>query len=72
MTAPKPTAKVNPIRQQVLAALIQTKPISWNHRTFDANGDLVETKVLGTTLVNSLAGNVSDLNIDRAAKRWAA
>lgn len=86
---PKPFNPGNLIHQRLLAALIETKPVSWSHKRFDptrsaelsaqsADGsavkrhtdDLVKTTVTGTALANPLAGNVSALNVERAAKRW--
>lgn len=70
---PKPSARANLIHQLVLSGLVATKPTSWDHKRIDpVTGDVVKTKRAGTALANPLAGNVSEANVDRAAKRWAA
>lgn len=71
MTTPKPQARMNPMHQQILGALIKTKPTSWNHRKIDpATGELTQTVVTGTALANPLAANVSAATIERMAQRW--
>ncbi|MDV6975302.1 hypothetical protein [Mycobacterium intracellulare] len=63
--------KANPIHQQLLSGLLETKPVSWVRKRIDpeTNG-VVQTKVTGTALRFPLAQNMSNLNVDRAAKRW--
>jgi len=72
MTAPKPQGKANLIHQQILGGLLANKTVT---RTItqgkrDKTGKWVETQV--DIPVGGLAGHVSDLSIERAAKRWAA
>ena len=79
---PKPVAKTHPIRMQILGGLIETKTFSRKHKTVvkvarfegDTEGreDIVTSKVTREGLRYPLAQNVSDLNVERAAKRWAA
>ncbi|AXH48836.1 hypothetical protein SEA_STEAMY_62 [Mycobacterium phage Steamy] len=70
--------RTNPLHQQILAGLLATKPVSWIHKSIDPESPdpkkprVIETKVVGRGLVNALAANVSDANIERAAKRWIA
>ncbi len=47
---PKPVAKTNLVHQQILGALIETKPVSWTRKTLDSENNLIETKVEGTSL----------------------
>lgn len=74
---PKPQAKANLIHQQILAGLIQARPATRTHKVWDPSlkdgkGDVVETKVsTGAALVNPLAQNVSESNVDRVAQRWS-
>ncbi|AFL47899.1 hypothetical protein SEA_LITTLEGUY_62 [Mycobacterium phage LittleGuy] len=73
-TMPKPTPKMNIIHQQALAALIATKPVSWDRKSLvkDENGkeSVVKTKVTREGLRFPLAQNVSEFNVDLAARRW--
>ena len=76
MTAPKPKAKPPRIRQQILAALIDSKPKTRKHKVWDetlngGKGDAVETTVsTGRALTFPLAQNVSGENVERLSKRW--
>ncbi|AFU20686.1 hypothetical protein SEA_CHUPACABRA_60 [Mycobacterium phage Chupacabra] len=66
--------KANPLHQKLLGALIETKPSSWTHKRLvkgdDGKESVVETKVTRQGLRYPLAQNVSDHNIERAAKAW--
>ncbi|AYD87091.1 hypothetical protein SEA_NICOLETERA_64 [Mycobacterium phage NicoleTera] len=68
--------RTNPLHQQILSALLATKPTSWTHKRIDPESPdpkkprVIETKVVGQEPRFPLARNVSDFNIDRAAKRW--
>ncbi|BBC53861.1 hypotheical protein [Mycobacterium phage PP] len=75
--APLPSAmprKANPLHQQILGALLETKKVSRKHKSLQEIPNdkpiIVETTVTGETLRFPLAQNVSGLNVDRAAKRW--
>lgn len=74
---PKPAAKANLNHQKILAALVETKPVSWTHKRIDpASADprkpeVISTKVTGTELRFPLARNVSEFNVERAARRWS-
>jgi hypothetical protein len=67
--------KANALHQQILGKLIETKLVSWTHKSIDpASPDpkkplIIETKVTGTEFTG-LARNVSNENVDRLAKRW--
>ncbi|ALF00936.1 hypothetical protein SEA_SERENITY_69 [Mycobacterium phage Serenity] len=67
--------KANPLHQQVLGALIKTKPTVWTHKRIDPTSPdprkprVLETKVHGREFTG-LARNVSEENVDRIAKRW--
>ncbi|AHY27129.1 hypothetical protein PBI_PHANTASTIC_66 [Mycobacterium phage Phantastic] len=73
---PKPTPKANRIHQQLLAGLIETRPTSWTRKTVDPKSpdprkpNIIETKVVGKELRFPLARNVSEFNVELAAKRW--
>ena len=71
---PKPQPKANLIRQQLLAGLIETKPVSWDRKTLSKDKDGKEvpntTKVTRQGLRFPLAQNVSSDNVEAAAKRW--
>ena len=64
----------NKLRQQLLAGLIETKPSSWNRKVLTKDEDskeLVETtKVSYDALRFPLAQNISERNVERAARRW--
>ena len=64
--------KANPLHQQILAGLIETKPVSWVKKTLSKDDDGKETvestKVTHHGLRFPLAQNVSDLNVNRSAK----
>ncbi|AOZ61303.1 hypothetical protein SEA_DARTHPHADER_63 [Mycobacterium phage DarthPhader] len=68
--------RTNPLHQQLLSALLATKPVTRIHKRVekDASGKehTVETKSTVHTLRSPLAANVSDENIERAARRWIA
>lgn len=67
--------KTNPIHQQLLSGLIETRTTSRTHKvgTYDAEGKFVvtESKVTGVTLRHPLAQNISEHNVNRIASRWA-
>ena len=73
---PKPVRKANLVHQQVLGALIETKPTSWDHKTLVADPQkpgatkVVKTKVKGSELRYPLAQNVAPENVERIAQRW--
>lgn len=75
MLAPKPVAKAHPIRQQIGFGLVDRKPYSRYHKTADPNSPdpkrplIIETKMTGWAYKNPLAGNVSQLNVDRFIER---
>ena len=64
--------KANTLHQQILAGLIETKPVPWVKKTLSKDDDGKETvestKVTHQGLRFPLAQNVSDLNVNRAAK----
>ncbi|AUV62021.1 hypothetical protein KIV63_gp23 [Mycobacterium phage SWU2] len=68
--------KANPIRQQVLSALIETKAVTTTFKRdttpHEKKPTIEERKVTRLRLRFPLAQNVSDLNVDRAAKAWIA
>ncbi|QGJ97343.1 hypothetical protein PBI_ISCA_63 [Mycobacterium phage Isca] len=73
---PKPTAKANRIHQQLLAGLIETRKTYWTRKVADPKSpdprkpNLIEVKVFNTELRYPLARNVSEFNVELAAKRW--
>ncbi|AQT28464.1 hypothetical protein KIP30_gp32 [Mycobacterium phage Pistachio] len=73
---PKPTKKANVLHQQLLAGLIETRATSWTRKRVDPDSpnprkpNIIETKVVGSELRYPLARNVSEFNVERAAKRW--
>ena len=62
------------VRQQIVAALIETKKSGWNRKVFTQgeDGKQVETtvKVEHDALRYPLAQNVSDVNVERLSRRW--
>ncbi|QDP45367.1 hypothetical protein SEA_SOILDRAGON_68 [Mycobacterium phage SoilDragon] len=72
----KPTPKANRLHQQILGDLIATKPTVWAQKSIDPNSPdpkrpiVIERKHYGTELARPLARNVSEHNVERAAKRW--
>lgn len=70
--------RTNPLHLSLLSNLLATKPVSWIRKTLvpnpkDAEKPLVvETKITGSELRYPLARNVSELSVDRAARKWAA
>ncbi|AVJ50810.1 hypothetical protein SEA_PHRANNY_69 [Mycobacterium phage Phranny] len=72
----KPTPKANRLHQQILGDLIATKQTVWTRKRIDPDSPdpkrpkVIETKVFGTELARPLARNVSEFNVERAAKRW--
>ena len=63
--------KANPLHQQILAGLIEAKPVSWVKKTWnDERKDVDTVKVNHVEPRFPLARNVSAENIDRIAKRW--
>lgn len=74
---PLPTAgwhRRNPLAPQILSALIETKPASWELKTLAKDGDgkeIVKTrKVTNNALRYALAQNVSEESVERLARRW--
>jgi len=66
----KPVKKMNLMHQQILGDLRANKPttrveerVKKSGRTYKTHEVVVET--------SRLAGNVSEVNIDRAARRWS-
>lgn len=79
MTVITPNAmprKANPLHQQILGSLLETRTASWVHRAIDPKSEnpkkpnLIETKMAGSELVYPLARNVSEASVERAARRW--
>lgn len=72
--SPKPIAKANLVRQQILAGLVATRPTSWVHKKLidksDPKSKVTKTRVTHTELVNPLAQNMSDANLNILARRW--
>ncbi|AMS01054.1 hypothetical protein SEA_CHANGELING_65 [Mycobacterium phage Changeling] len=66
--------RTNPLHQQMLSALLATKPVTTTFKKVskDSNGKelVTETKVTRQGLRFPLAQNVSDENVDRMARRW--
>lgn len=66
--------KANKLHQQLLASLIETKPVKSTFKSLsqDENGkEVVNTAVqVSPGLRFPLAQNVSSLNVNRAAKEW--
>lgn len=66
------------IQAQILGNLLDTKPVSWTHKSIDPNSqdpnkpDIIETKVPGVELKFPLAKNVSNENVENLAERWIA
>lgn len=73
---PKPQPKANLIHQQLLSGLIATKAVSWDRKTLSKDKDGKEvvntTKVTRQGLRFPLAQNVSEFNVNRAARAWVA
>jgi hypothetical protein len=80
MTTPNamPKKKVDPIHTELLVGLTAIKPESWDRKHIDPESpdpkkpNVIKTKVTSVVPRFPLARNVSDLNIERAAKRWIA
>ena len=70
MTTPIPTARPNPLRTQLLGALVDTKTGTRSHKALGADGEVVTAQVPTSELRFPLAANVSELNVERAARRW--
>ncbi|AMS00964.1 hypothetical protein SEA_LOSER_68 [Mycobacterium phage Loser] len=66
--------RTNPLHQQMLSALLATKPVTTTFKKLvkDSAGkdQVVERKVTRQGLRFPLAQNVSEANVDLAAKRW--
>ncbi|AFF28359.1 hypothetical protein FDI09_gp35 [Mycobacterium phage Twister] len=66
--------KVDPLRQSLLGSLIETKPVSWTQKSVAKGPDgkevVTERKRTRQGLRYPLAQNVSNDNVERAAKRW--
>uniref|UniRef100_A0AAU8GS30 Uncharacterized protein n=1 Tax=Mycobacterium phage BabyBack TaxID=3158877 RepID=A0AAU8GS30_9CAUD len=65
--------RANVIHQQILSGLLATKPASWVKKTIvkvDGKDEVVKTRVTRQELRFPLAQNVSEFNIDLAARRW--
>lgn len=69
---PKPTKKANRLHQQLLSGLIDRKPTSWERKLPDPKDPrrVVTQKVTRQSLRFPLAQNVSEFNVELAAKRW--
>lgn len=80
MTTPNAMPKKSSrIGQQIVSALLATKPVSWIHKAIDEDATVdpkkpvvVKTKREGTELRFPLARNVASPNIDRIAKALLA
>lgn len=74
MIVAKPQKKANRVHQQMLAGLIETKPVSYTKKTLGRDREGKEIVVNQTVTYESLryplAQNVSDENVERAARRW--
>ena len=70
----KPIKKANRTHQQLRAGLIETKPTSWERKALskdEEGNEIVNTvKVAHDALRFPLARNVSEENVERAARRW--
>lgn len=65
--------KTSAVHQQILSGLVATKPSTWVKKSIvlkDGEEQVVKKKVQHLETVNLLARNVSEENVDRAAKRW--
>ncbi|AOT24716.1 hypothetical protein PBI_STASIA_60 [Mycobacterium phage Stasia] len=71
---PKPTPKRNLVHQQLLSGLIETKPVSWARKSLakdkDGKEQVVKTTITRQGLRYPLAQNVSNHNVELAARRW--
>lgn len=79
MTTPNAMPKKsNTIGAQIVTALIETTPVSWTHKSIDPESPdpkkptVIETKREGRILRFPLAQNVTDLGVERAARRLLA
>ena len=76
MTTPNQMPRSNsPFASQLVSSLIKTKPAGLSRKVLTKDADGKETVVSvpvvhGHTLVSPLARNVSEDNVERAAKRW--
>ncbi|AHJ88719.1 hypothetical protein PBI_RHYNO_61 [Mycobacterium phage RhynO] len=68
--------KVNPLLSQLLSGLIETKPVTSTFKHLvkgeDGKETVVSRKVTRQGLRYPLAQNVSNENVELAAKRWIA
>lgn len=68
---PNVLAKPNLVRQQIGFGLVDRVPTTWTHKQVDPDSPdpkrplIIETKMTGWAYKNPLAGNVSQLNVDR-------
>lgn len=66
--------KQNKIQQQALLGLISLAPASWTRKTLHKDEDGKEIvkndQITRSVLRYPLAQNVSEENVERAAKRW--
>ncbi|ASR86165.1 hypothetical protein SEA_BOBSWAGET_60 [Mycobacterium phage BobSwaget] len=65
--------RTSPLHQQILSALLANKPASWSRKTIvkvDGKEEVVKTTISHQEPRFPLARNVSEFNIDLAAKRW--
>ncbi|AJD82483.1 hypothetical protein SHEEN_65 [Mycobacterium phage Sheen] len=68
--------KVNPIHQKILGALIETTQVTSVYKSVDPASEnprrpnIIETKKTRPLLRYALAQNVSEFNVDLAARRW--
>lgn len=68
---PKPGPRTSVVHQRLLAGLIETNEVSWSRKRWDDEAkDVVTSKVSHDLLRYPLAQNVSNTNVERAAKRW--
>lgn len=74
---PMALAKPSLIRQRIGFGLVDRVPTYWTHKRVDPDSPdpkrplIIETKVNGLILKNPLAGNVSQLNVDRFIEKVA-
>ncbi|AVR76922.1 hypothetical protein SEA_GREEDYLAWYER_63 [Mycobacterium phage GreedyLawyer] len=66
--------RTNPMHQQILSGLLANKPVTRSHKFLAKGADgkeiVLETKVKRQVLRFPLAENISEDNIDRAARAW--
>ncbi|SKM98500.1 Uncharacterised protein [Mycobacteroides abscessus subsp. massiliense] len=73
---PMALAKPSLVRQRIGFGLIDRVPTTWTHKRVDPSSPdpkrplIIETKMTGWAYKNPLAGNVSQLNVDRFIERF--